>query len=487
MPPESSPYDERISAAEARFEVWRKRLGFWLGPPVGIAIGLAGAADPAQRLAGIMAFAAIWWIGEAVPAAVTALIAAAAVVLFDVAPAKAAFAAFGTPLLFLFVGSFFIAEAMKVHGLGARAARAMARRARGQLSMLIALSTTAFALSLWMSNAAATAVALPIALSVAQSSGDRRYAAAIVLSIAYGASMGGVGTPVGTPPNLIGIEQMRLAGLHIGFLRWMSFGVPLGLIMLAAMWGVLALRFKLRPGRPLPAELSGLTHATPWNRGEVAVSMAFALAVAGWLVPGLIEVASPGSLASRWAATHMTEEVVALAASAILFLWPVGGDRAALTWGEAARIDWGTIFLFGGGILLGDLAGKTGLTARWGEALVAATGAHSLWAITALVTAVALLLSELTSNTATATLIVPLAITLAQAAHVRIEPPALGATLGASFGFMLPISTAPNAMAYGTGQVTIRQMAGAGLLFDIIGYGVIVAGLRLLCPLLGLS
>jgi len=217
------------------------------------------------------------------------------------------------------------------------------------------------------------------------------------------------------------------------------------------------------------------------------VSMAFALAVAGWLVPGLIEVASPGSLASRWAATHMTEEVVALAASAILFLWPVGGDRAALTWGEAARIDWGTIFLFGGGILLGDLAGKTGLTARWGEALVAATGAHSLWAITALVTAVALLLSELTSNTATATLIVPLAITLAQAAHVRIEPPALGATLGASFGFMLPISTAPNAMAYGTGQVTIRQMAGAGLLFDIIGYGVIVAGLRLLCPLLGLS
>ena len=482
----SSSYDERISDAEARFERWRKRLGLWLGPPVGVLVGLAGPGDAAQRLAGIMAFAAIWWIGEAVPVAVTALLAAAAVVLFDVAPARSAFAAFGTPVLFLFVGSFFIAEAMKVHGLGARAARAMARRARGQLSMLIALSTTAFGLSLWMSNAAATAVTLPIALSVAQSARDRRYAAAIVLSIAYGASMGGIGTPVGTPPNLIGIEQMRHAGVYIGFLRWMSVGLPLGLLMLAMMWALLALRFRLRPGRPLPEALASMTHATRLSRGEVAVCCVFALAVAGWLVPGLIEVATPGSAASRWAAAHATEEVVALTAAALLFLWPVG-DRPALTWNEAARIDWGTIFLFGGGILLGDLAGKTGLTARWGEALVDATGAHSLWAITALVTAVALVLSELTSNTATATLIVPLAITLAQAAHVRIEPPALGATLGASFGFMLPISTAPNAMAYGTGQVTIRQMASAGIFFDVIGFTAIVLGLRLLCPLLGLN
>ena len=480
-------YDERISDAEERFERWRKRLGFWLGPPVGVAVGLAGEGDAAQRLAGIMAFAAIWWIGEAVPVAVTSLLAAAAVVLFDVAPVKTAFAAFGTPLLFLFVGSFFIAEAMKVHGLGARAARALARRARGQLSMLVALSTATFAMSMWMSNAAATAVALPIALSVATASGDRRYAAAIVLSIAYGASMGGIGTPVGTPPNLIGIEQMRQAGVHIGFLRWMSVGVPLGLLMLAALWGVLALRFKLRRGQPLPASLAAFTQVTPWTRGEVIVCACFALAVAGWFIPGLIEVGAPGSAASRWCATHLTEEVVALIAASPLFFWPSSRGRPALTWSEAARIDWSTIFLFGGGILLGDLAGKTGLTARWGHALVEATGADSLWAITALVTAVAILLSELTSNTATATLIVPLAISLAHAAGVRVEPPALGATLGASFGFMLPISTAPNAMAYGTGQVTIRQMASAGILFDVIGFTAIVLGLRLLCPLLGLS
>jgi sodium-dependent dicarboxylate transporter 2/3/5 len=454
---------------------------------VGLVVALAGPDDAAQRLAGIMAFAAIWWIGEAVPAAVTALLAAAAVVLGDVAPAKAAFAAFGSPLLFLFVGSFFIAEAMKVHGLGARAARAMARRARGRLSLLVALSATAFLLSLWMSNAAATAVTLPIAISVATATGDRRYGAAIVLAIAYGASMGGVGTPVGTPPNLIGMAQLRGAGVSIGFLRWMSFALPLGLLMLVAMWGVLALRFRLRPGMALPAPLARAARVTPWSRGEVAVCVAFAVAVAGWLVPGILHTALPGAPASRWAAAHLTEEVVALLAAGLLFLWPIAAERTALTWREAAGIDWGTVFLFGGGILLGDLAGKTGLTARWGDALVALTGAHSLWGITALVTAVALVLSELTSNTATATLVVPLAITLAQAAHVRLEPPALGATLGASFGFMLPISTAPNALAYGTGHVTVRQMASAGIVFDVIGYLAILVGLRLLCPLLGLS
>ncbi len=478
-------HEERISEGEARFEKWRQRLGLWLGPPVGLAVGLAGEGDAAQRLAGIMAFAAIWWIGEAMPVAVTALIAAAAVVLFDVAPAKQAFAAFGTPLLFLFVGSFFIAEAMKVHGLGARLARAMARRARGQLSMMIALSATAFALSLWMSNAAATAVTLPIALSVAAGAGNRRYAAALVLAIAYGASMGGIGTPVGTPPNLIGIQQLESAHVHIGFLRWMSVGLPLGLIMLVAMWAVLAFRFRLRIGQPLPDSLMPETRVRPWSRGEIAASVAFGVAVVGWLVPGLVEIAWPGSPASRWLGTHLSEEVVALCAAAILFLWPLG-ERAALTWAEATRIDWGTILLFGGGILLGDLAGKTGLTTRWGVALVEMTGAHSLWAITALVTFVAIALSELTSNTATATLIVPLAISLAEGAGVPIIPPALGATLGASFGFMLPISTAPNAMAYGTGQVSIRQMAGAGILFDVIGFVVLVAGLRLLCPLLGL-
>jgi sodium-dependent dicarboxylate transporter 2/3/5 len=147
------------------------------------------------------------------------------------------------------------------------------------------------------------------------------------------------------------------------------------------------------------------------------------------------------------------------------------------------RIDWGVIFLFGGGILLGELARQNGLSERWGRELVDATGANSTWAITALVTGVAILLSELTSNTATATLMAPLAANLAVAAHAAPLPPILGATLGSSFGFMLPISTAPNAMAYGTGRVRVVEMARAGVVFDLAGFVVIVGGLYLLSQL----
>ena len=152
----------------------------------------------------------------------------------------------------------------------------------------------------------------------------------------------------------------------------------------------------------------------------------------------------------------------------------------ALTWQQATRIDWGTTILFGGGILLGDLANTSGLAKVWGTALLEASGAHSTAAVVALVTLTALVISELASNTAAATLVIPLATGLAQAAGVSPIAAIVGATLGASFGFMMPISTAPNAMAYATGAVTVRQMASAGILFDIIGYIVVVTGVLLL-------
>ncbi len=481
--------EERVTDAEARFEALRHRVGFWAGPPVGFAIWLAGADGPDQRLAGIMAFTAIWWITEAIPVAATALLAAALTVVCGVASSKEAFAAFGNPLLFLFVGSFFIAEAMIVHRLGERMARFAYRIARGRFGVLVALSLTAFLLSLWMSNAAATAVILPVALAVAREDDDRGFGAALVLAIAFGASLGGLGTPVGTPPNLIGIGQLREAHVEIGFFRWMEIGVPLGLIMMVVMLAILAIRFGVRPGRV--AKLRD-TAARAWSQGEIAVTVSFAIAVLAWMIPGLVDLAAPKSDAAAFLRERLREEVVAILAASLLFVWPVGpgedGEpRRALSWREATRIDWGTVILFGGGILLGDLAGKTGLAARMGGSLIELTGASSLWTLTALVTATSVLLSEATSNTATATLMVPLAISLARAAHVPLIPPALGATIGASFGFMLPISTAPNAMAFGTGRVTIREMAGAGIWFDVIGYVTILAGLRVLCPLLGLS
>jgi len=197
---------------------------------------------------------------------------------------------------------------------------------------------------------------------------------------------------------------------------------------------------------------------------------------------------APGRVA-QWCDKHLTEEVVALIAGCTLFILPGNAPgkprRPALTWHEATKIEWGVILLFGGGILLGTLGKSTGLAEQWGRELVDATGASSTWTITALVTATAIILSEATSNTATASMMAPLAGALASAAGAAPIPAVLGATMGASFGFMMPISTAPNALAYATGRVSVAQMVKVGIVFDVVGFFLIVGALRIACPLFG--
>jgi sodium-dependent dicarboxylate transporter 2/3/5 len=469
----------------AGFERAKRRLGLFVGPVLAAVAAWAGRDGASPELVALIVLCVSWWISEALPPAVVALAAAVGAVLLGLAPPKVAFSAFGNPLLFLFVGSFFLAEALKRHGLAERLAEFMSRRASGRLSLMVAVSITTFVLSMIMSNSAATAIVLPIALSMAGGA-DRKYAAALVLAVAWGASVGGVGTPVGTPPNLIGIAQLEKSGVSLGFVEWMSVGVPVGLVMLVALLVVLAWFFGVRVGQTLPPR-TARPHA-PWSSGEIAVVFSMGLAIVGWLLPTLLQLVAGGGAAHRWAQAHLTEEVVALLAGGLLFVWPTGTGvhrRPALTWQEATHIEWGVILLFGGGILLGDLAKSTGLAAEWGTTLVGYTGASSTWAITALCTGVAIVLSEATSNTATATLMAPLAGSLAASAGAAPIPAILGATLGASFGFMLPISTAPNALAYATGRVTIGQMMRCGIIFDVVGFFLIVGGLWILCPLLG--
>lgn len=459
-----------------------RALGF---PLLALGLGVGSAWwIGAERgiVAGLFLAAAILWVSEAIHPAATALVVVAAAPLVGACSVKEAFAALGNPILFLFVGSFMIAEAMRIHGLGERLAAALTRHANGRLSALVATSTTAFALSMWISNAAATAVVLPIALALAGTSAEqgKGLRAALVLGVAWGASMGGLCTPVGTPPNLIGMRALQAQATPLTFGGWMGVGLPIGSVMLVAMIALLAWRFGLRPGQPLTKQAP--TSTPPWSRGEIAALSAFLLAVSLWIVPGILELLEVEAV--KTVKTHLSEEVVALVATALLFVWPIHqrGEpaRRALSWDEARHIDWGTVILFGGGILLGDLANKSGLAKVWGSALLEASGVHATWAVVALVTAVALLLSELASNTASATLVIPLAIGLAQAAGVDPRVAVLGATLGASFGFMMPISTAPNAMAYATGAVSVRQMATTGVVFDAIGYVIVVVGVLVL-------
>lgn len=178
---------------------------------------------------------------------------------------------------------------------------------------------------------------------------------------------------------------------------------------------------------------------------------------------------------------------MAILAASLLFILPADSKmkRRALTWNEAARIDWGTLILFGGGMMLGRLMFSTGLAAFLGEGLIHVTGVQSLWGITGLGILLSILVSEVTSNTASASMMIPLMIAIAQVGGVSPVPPALGACLGSSFGFMLPVSTPPNAIVYGTGRIPMRTMMRTGIFFDLIGFFVIWGGLRILCPLLG--
>jgi sodium-dependent dicarboxylate transporter 2/3/5 len=268
----------------------------------------------------------------------------------------------------------------------------------------------------------------------------------------------------------------------------MTFGVPIGALMMVGLVLVLCAFHGIRRGQPLENLAAIRRPYQPWSRGERAVVVALAFALTGWILPSLVHAISADSAATRWLEGHLSEEVVALLAGCLLFVLPAGtreARRPALTWGEATQIEWGVILLFAGGILMGDLAKTTGLSAVWGKALVELTSAHSTLAITALVTGVSIALSELTSNTATATLMAPLAAELAAAAGASPIPCVLGATMGSSFGFMMPISTAPNALAYATGKVKMGTMMTAGVVFDVLGFVLILGGLRVLCPLFG--
>jgi sodium-dependent dicarboxylate transporter 2/3/5 len=428
--------------------------------------------------------------------AVTALLGPALAVLLQVAPARQALASFADPIIFLFIGSFILAEAMFVHGLDRRIAfTALSSTLVGASAarMLVAYGGVATLISMWISNTATTAMMFPIGLSIVNHlmrsapKGSRsrqeirRFALGLMLLTSFGASVGGMATPVGTPPNLIGIGMLqRIADVDISFFEWMALGVPIVLLLFAFLVGYFSLRLRhvqLNTGRAdaIRAELERLGPVSPGQRN---VLVAFAVTVVLWILPGVLAIAGLGTSAfGRWLTTAFPESVAAMVGAVLLFVLPVSwrARRFTLTWDEAGRIDWGIILLFGGGLAMGELAFSTGLAESMGRGITSWLPVHSAFALTVLFTAVAIVMSEAASNTASANMIVPVAIAVAGAAGVNPLQPALGATLGASMGFMMPISTPPNAIVYSSGYVPIGDMMKHGIALDVAGFVVIVA------------
>lgn len=490
--------------AESGFDRIRHTVGLFLGPAVFLllwVVPMPALSVEAHRLAAIVSLVVVWWVSEAIPIPATALIGTALAVITGVGTAQDAFAPFASPTIFLFMGSFMIGQAVTEHGLDRRLALSLVslRGVRGSFTR-IALVLGAFtaAVSAWMSNTATTAMMLPIALGIlnaAAGSGrrDPRVTAPFLLSIAYSASVGGIITPVGTPPNLITIGFLdKLSGIRIDFFSWIVLAAPIAVVLMITTLGLSRLRIGAALGRAASSPGAGAAFdSSPkgaWTPGQRNAAIAFGVAAVLWITPGALAlVTSPDAPITRLLGSRLDEAVVAVVAAGLLFLLPVDWRRRrfTLSWASAARIDWGTILLFGGGLALGRLMFVTGLAAQIGQTVIALSGARSLWTVTTVAVGLSIALTEVTSNTAATNMLVPVVISICQAASLNPIAPAVGTALGASMAFLLPISTPPNAIVYGTGLVPITRMIRYGFILDIAAFVVIVLGLRLLCPLLG--
>ena len=457
---------------------------------------LAGAE---RTLAVILTWVVVFWITEPIPLPITALLGAGFCVLTGLGTMKSVFSAFAHPIIFLFIGTFFISEALAVHGLDRRFGTwllSLKWVGTHPIRIMLALGLAVAGMSMWISNTAATAVMLPIALGVLQTLRKnhpdlKTLESGFLLCLAYAAGIGGVATLIGTPPNLVGVGLLReQAHISISFDQWMVLGVPLALTMLVVM-------FLLLYWLHVPSHLSVSSPSAPvvdnaspasWTWGQRYTLGVFLLAVFLWVFPAFLPLLfSPEHPSVAWVKTHLPNELVPIFASGLLFLLPINlrEGQFVLTWKDAANIHWGTILLFGGGIAFGHLMVETGLAHTIGENLVHLFGISSVWSLTAVGILTALVLTELASNTAATSMVVPVLIAIAGSANFSPVPPVLAACMAASLAFVLPVSTPPNAIVYGTGKVPILRMIRAGLLLDVLG-GIMIWGLlRILCPLLG--
>jgi len=459
----------------------RRRTGLVLGPVLFvIALTLpppAGVPDPAWRVAAVTMLMATWWVTEAIPLAATALLPLVLFPLLGVVDIDAAAAPYANPVIFLFMGGFLLAAAFERSGLHRRLALAMVRLGGTGPRQIVGsfMAATAF-ISLWVSNTATVAMLLPIALSLvdlveerADFSGEtagpahRNFAVALLLGLAYAANIGGLGTPIGTPPNALLVGYMAESyQRRIGFLQWMLVGIPLVAVGIPLAWLLLTRVFfpvggeRIAGGREaITAQAKALGRA---SRAEWTVGVVATLTAAAWMTQPLIARAAPA----------VSDAGIAVAAALALFLIPISrrGERA-LGGDTMARVPWDVLVLFGGGLSLANGIQQTGLAVGVGKS-AAAAGAMPFALVVLVVTAIVVFLTELTSNTAVAAALLPVVTALAVAVGGDPMLLAIPMVLAASCGFMMPVGTPPNAMVYGTGRIRLPEMLRAGLATNVL-------------------
>lgn len=470
----------------------RHLVGLLLGPALLLALLAlplpAGMTPAGMRMAAVAALMAVWWLTEAIPIPATALLPVALFPLFGVMDGAAVTRAYGHHLIYLFLGGFLIAVTIEKWNLHHRIALHTIRIVgvtprRIVLGFMLATAL----LSMWISNTATTMMMVTIAAAVLRElegrggtdAGAAGFGVALMLGIGYAASIGGVATLIGTPPNAIfaGVVE-RSFGYSISFGTWMAFGLPVALVMLVLTWLYLTrVQFRCAGGQ-LPGGRAyireQLLRLGPMTRQERQVAAVFLTVACLWVLRGFYQPA---------ALRQVQDSTIAIAGALLLFLIPVDLKRREflLDWKTAVTIPWDIIILFGGGFALAQGFNETGLAQWLANRLVALEGID-LWLLLACVVTLVIFLTEVTSNTATASLLLPVMAALAAAIGVHPFGVMVAAVVAASFAFMLPVATPPNAIVFSSRYVTIQQMAKAGFWLNLIGIVLITACVWFLLP-----
>jgi sodium-dependent dicarboxylate transporter 2/3/5 len=410
---------------------------------------------------GIAIWTALWWIFEAVPIPIASLLPLSLLPLFGILEPKVVGEKYGHPLVLLLFGGFLLSKAMEKSGAHKRIALIMVNACPSGEKFLILgfMIATAF-LSMWISNTATTLMMLPMALAVIQGSRNHQLTIPLLLGIAFAANVGGIGTPIGTPPNLVMIGAYSDLGYpELSFSEWMKFGIPVTIIMVLMIWLWLSRGITDRRKISLP-------HPGNWRVAEVRTLIVFGLTALAWITRS-----EPFGGWTTWLdLPNANDASVAFLAVIALFCIPSGNSKndRLLDWKTANKIPWGMLVLVGAGLCLGEGFKQSGLSAKIAGTFSGIENLHLMGLLLGVCLLVTFL-TEMTSNTATTNVLMPILGAAATASSIDPILLMIPAAMSASCAFMLPVATIPNAVVFGTGEVTVKRMAREGLVLNLLG------------------
>ena len=444
---------------------WAIWLGLALAGITAFGLSQSGYGGDIAVVGFLAVLCVIWWVFEPIPIPVTSLLPMAVLPLLGVLTPAQVGQAYGSPLILLLLGGFLLSQAMEHSGAHRRIAIGMVNLFGSQngFRLVMGFMAAAAVLSMWISNTATTLMLLPVVIAVLDASPDRKkLAAPLLLGVAYAASVGGVGTPIGTPPNLIFMQVFEeTTGESISFTTWMGWAVPVVVLMVPAMALILTRNIRGALSVSLPS-------VGEWRTEEKRVMLVFGLTALAWITRS-----EPFGGWKVWFDLPQANDAsVALLAAVLMFLLPNGKGERLLTWERAVTIPWGVLLLFGGGICLAKGFVSSGLSELLGG-MFADLASLPIYLLILIIALVVTFMTETTSNTASTTLLMPVLAAAALTAGIAPEVLMVPAAMSASCAFMLPVATAPNSVVYGSGMFTVARMAREGVALNFLGAGII--------------